>query len=180
MILLLTGTPGTGKTTISSALADKLEARLVAVNHLVEQKHLYTGLEPEKHYKIVDIPALLDEMDDISEHYRDNTDWLIFEGHLSHYYPEADLVVVLRASPRILQQRLQKRKWRPEKVRENLEAEALDICAWEAVDMHGIKAQEIDTTHKTPQKVVNSILEIIRGEKTSPVGGVNFLDQMEL
>jgi adenylate kinase len=179
MILLLTGTPGTGKTTISSLLAHKLEARLVAVNHLVEQKHLYTGLEPEKHYKIVDIPALLEEMDDISQDYLDNKDWLIFEGHLSHYYPEADLVVVLRASPPVLRERLLKRKWKKEKVRENLEAEALDICAWEAGDIHGTEAQEIDTTHQTPREVVNSIMEIIRDGKKSPVGGVNFLDQME-
>ncbi len=179
MILLLTGTPGTGKTTISSLLADKLEARLVAVNHLVEQKHLYTGLEPEKHYKIVDIPALLEEMNDISQVYLDNEDWLIFEGHLSHYYPEADLTVVLRTSPPVLRERLQKRRWKPEKVKENLEAEALDICAWEASDIHGTEAQEIDTTNKTPLEVVNSIMKIIRGEKTSPVGGVNFLDQME-
>lgn len=179
MILLLTGTPGTGKTTVSRLLTDQLEARLVAVNQLVDQKHLYTGLEPEKHYKIVDIPALLEEMEKIVQDYRDNGDWLIFEGHLSHYYPEADLVVVLRASPLLLQERLKKRKWKPEKVRENLEAEALDICAWEAGDIHGEMAQEIDTTHKTPLEVANSIMKIIRGEKSSPVGVVNFLDQVE-
>lgn len=179
MILLLTGTPGTGKTTISRALADKLEARLVAVNQLVDQKHLYTGLDPEKHYKIVDIPALLEEMDRISQDYRDSEDWLIFEGHLSHYYQPADLVVVLRASPPILEERLEKREWIPEKMKENLEAEALDICAWEAGDIHGAQAQEIDTTQSQPGEVVNTIMGIIRGEKTSPVGGVNFLDQME-
>jgi adenylate kinase len=179
MILLLTGTPGTGKTTISQALAPKLEARLVAVNQLVDQKHLYTGLDPEKHYKIVDIPALLEEMNRISQNYMDSEDWLIFEGHLSHYYQPADLVVVLRASPPLLKERLKKREWKPEKVKENLEAEALDICAWEAGDIHGDHAQEVDTTQSGPEEVVNTILRIIRGEKTSPLGGVNFLDQMD-
>nr|WP_279383589.1 AAA family ATPase [Methanobacterium formicicum] len=48
MIILLTGTPGTGKSTISPLLADKLGCQLVDVNHLVEEKHLYTGLDPEK------------------------------------------------------------------------------------------------------------------------------------
>ncbi|MEN6329235.1 MAG: adenylate kinase family protein [Methanobacteriaceae archaeon] len=180
MILLLTGTPGTGKTTISQLLAKKLEARLVAVNQLVEEKHLYTGLDPEKHYKIVDIPALLENMDEIGQDYQDRADWLIFEGHLSHYYPAADLVVVLRASPPILRERLKKRKWKPEKVKENLEAEALDICAWEAGDIHGAQAQEIDTTQKTPPDVLDAILGLVKGETTSPVGGVNFLDQMDL
>jgi adenylate kinase len=179
MILLLTGTPGTGKTTISRLLADKLEARLVPVNQLVDQKHLYNGLDPVKHYKIVDIPALLEEMDRIAQDYQDSADWLIFEGHLSHYYQPVDLAVVLRASPSILEERLQNRKWSPEKVRENLEAEALDICAWETGDIHGALAQEIDTTRKTPREVVNSTMEIIRGGKKSPVGGVNFLDQMK-
>ncbi|WJI09941.1 AAA family ATPase [Methanobacterium sp. CWC-01] len=180
MILLLTGTPGTGKTTISRLLSDKLNARLVAVNQLVDQKHLYTGLDPDKHYKIVDIQALIQEMDEAAQNYRDSEDWLILEGHLSHYYQPADLVVVLRASPPILEERLKNRKWKPEKVKENLEAEALDICAWEAGDIHGALAQEVDTTHKMPQDVVKTIIEIIRGERTSPLGGVNFLDQMDL
>jgi len=180
MILLLTGTPGTGKTTISRLLSQELEAKLVLVNQLVDQKHLYTGLDPEKNYKIVDLPNLLGEMDEISQNYQGSKDWLIFEGHLSHYYQPADLVVVLRASPSILEKRLEKRGWKPEKIKENLEAEALDICAWEAGDIHGALAQEVDTTHKMPQDVVKTIIEIIRGERTSPLGGVNFLDQMDL
>jgi len=179
MILLLTGTPGTGKTTISQSLAKRLEARLEAVNQLVDRKHLYTGQDPEKHYKIVDISALLEEMDRIGKDYQSSADWLIFEGHLSHYYPAADLVVVLRTNPQILRERLKKRKWKAGKIKENLEAEALDIVAWEAGDIHGRQAQEIDTTHTLPQDVVNTIMAMIKGEKTSPVGGVNFLDKMD-
>jgi adenylate kinase len=179
MILLLTGTPGTGKTTISRLLAHKLEARLVTINELVDQKHLYNGLDPEKHYKVVDIPDLLQEMEKISQDYQNSEDWLIFEGHLSHLYQPADLVVVLRTSPPILSERLQKRDWKEEKVKENLEAEALDICAWEAGDIHGTQAQEIDTTSSLPGDVVKTIIGIISGEKTYPVGGVNFLDQMD-
>ncbi|MEG3224512.1 MAG: adenylate kinase [Methanobacteriales archaeon Met13] len=178
MIMLLTGTPGTGKTIVSKSLARKLKAKLVAVNQLAEEKNLYTGQDPEKEYKIVNIPALNLEMDKIAQEYRVSDYWLIFEGHLSHYYSPADLVVVLRTSPQILNERLKKRKWKPSKVSENLEAEALDICAWEALDIHSEQAQEIDTTRMRPSDVVEVVLEMIKGEKISSVGGVSFLDQI--
>ncbi|HMK53384.1 MAG TPA: AAA family ATPase [Methanobacteriaceae archaeon] len=179
MILLLTGTPGTGKTTVSKLLALKLGAKLVAVNELVEEKKLYSGQDPEREYKIADIPALTHQMGLIMEEYGLNETWLIFEGHLSHYYSPADLVVVLRASPQTLTQRLNKREWKSSKVSENVEAEALDICAWESLDIHGKKAQEIDTTSIMPEDVVEVIIGMINGENVSPVGGVSFLDQMD-
>jgi len=181
MIILLTGTPGTGKTTISHLLAEKLDSQLVDINQVVEEKHLFTGLDPEKNYKIVDMNALEEELfkivgkdardpgSDPDEKYS-----IIIEGHLSHYFPQADLVVVFRTEPSILKGRLQKRDWKETKIRENLEAEALDICTWEAHQVHGSKVHEIETTNMTPEKAVNIILEVIDGKKSFPVGGIDF------
>ncbi len=190
MILLLTGTPGTGKTTISHLLAEKLGCRLVDINHLVEEKHLYTGLDPEKDYKIVDMDALEGELFKIVGRENDghqkkdsnkdscmnssNTSCIIIEGHLSHYFPRADLVVVFRTEPRTLEERLKKRDWKKSKIRENLEAEALDICTWEAHQTHGTKVHEVETTHITPEEAINIISEIINGKKSFPAGSIDF------
>ncbi|MDD3986037.1 MAG: AAA family ATPase, partial [Methanobacterium sp.] len=46
--VLITGTPGTGKTTVSKIVSEKLESSLLAVNDVVEKKHIYTGVDPEK------------------------------------------------------------------------------------------------------------------------------------
>jgi len=190
MILLLTGTPGTGKTTISHLLAEKLGCQLVDINHLVEEKHLYTGLDPEKNYKIVDMDALEGELFKIVDgenagHQKKDSNkdscinsiktfCIIIEGHLSHYFPRADLVVVFRTEPSILEERLKKREWKAAKIRENLEAEALDICTWEAHQTHGIKVHEVETTHITPEEAINIISEIINGKKSFPVGNIDF------
>ncbi len=177
MIILLTGTPGTGKTTIAPLLAEKLGCHLVDINHLVEEKEIYTGLDPEKGYKIVDMEALEEELykitglDDVSGNQNSCT---IIEGHLSHYFPQADWVVVLRTEPHILQGRLKKRDWGDVKIRENLEAEALDICTWEAYQTHGNKVHELDTSSIMPEKVVDLISDIIHGKKSFPVGEIDF------
>ncbi len=202
MIILLTGTPGTGKTTISHLLAEKLGCQLVDVNYLVEKKHLYTGIDPEKDYKIVDMDALKRELfrivgsenavdpkkdsitdstkaslNDFSKDLTINStknSCIIIEGHLSHYFPQADLVVVFRTEPATLSERLKKRQWKETKIRENLEAEALDICTWEAYQIHQDKVQEVETTKITPEEVIDVILKIIDGKKSFPVGNIDF------
>jgi adenylate kinase len=190
MIILLTGTPGTGKTTIAPLLAEKLGCRLVDINHLVEEKQIYTGLDPEKGYKIVDMEALEEELHKITspsensvnqnqknpnlEENLKNNSCTIIEGHLSHYFPQADFVVVLRTEPHILQDRLKKRDWQEVKIRETLEAEALDICTWEAFQIHGKKVHELNTSIISPEKVVDLILDIISGKKSFPVGEIDF------
>ncbi|MFA0833467.1 MAG: adenylate kinase family protein [Methanobacterium formicicum] len=206
MIILLTGTPGTGKTTISHLLAEKLGCQLVDINHLVDEKHLYTGLDPEKDYKIVDMDALEGELfkvvglqnavdlkkDSLKDSTKSSTkdsrndsskdfsinptknSSIIIEGHLSHYFPQADLVVVFRTEPTTLSERLRKRGWKETKIRENLEAEALDICTWEAHQIHQEKVHEVETTTITPKEVIDVILDIIDAKKSFPVGNIDF------
>ncbi|WP_321422369.1 AAA family ATPase [uncultured Methanobacterium sp.] len=226
MIILLTGTPGTGKTTISHLLAEKLGCQLVDINHLVEEKHLYTGLDPEKDYKIVDMDALERELfrivgsenivdpkkdsikdsnkssikdsikasiktsikDSIKASAKDShndsskdltinstkNSCIIIEGHLSHYFPRADLVVVFRTEPTTLSERLRKRGWKETKIRENLEAEALDICTWEAHEIHQEKVNEVETTKITPEEVIDVLLNVIYGKKSFPAGKIDF------
>ncbi|MCE7697741.1 MAG: AAA family ATPase [Methanobacterium paludis] len=112
MILLITGTPGTGKSTVAAVLKNKIEAFLVGVNELVEDKHLYTGIDENRGYKIVDLDAMCLELNRVVETSKER-DVLIVEGHLSHYFEDGDLVVVLRAKPSVLRERLQTKGWRP-------------------------------------------------------------------
>jgi adenylate kinase len=178
-VILITGTPGTGKTTVSKLLSQKLSIPLVAVNDLVEEKHLYHGYDPEKGYKEVDMEDLCHELETIIINFQ--KDGLIIEGHLAHFLENSDLidcVVVLRARPDILRKRLSKRNWPESKVNENVEAEALDICTFEAVENHANKVNEVDTTDLEVEDVVDLIIKIVNGEKHIPPGDVNFLEYM--
>lgn len=179
MIILITGTPGTGKTTISPLIADKLGCYLVDINQLVDEKQLYTGLDPEKGYKIVDMDALEEELhriinDKVDE--ANNVPCIIIEGHLSHYFPIAEFVVVFRTQPLILEDRLKKRDWKYGKIHENLEAEALDLCTWEAYQIHGSHVHEVDTSSITPEEAVDIVSRIISGEKSFPPGNIDFTE----
>ena len=84
----------------------------------------------------------------------------------------------LRARPDILTKRLYKRKWSNSKIQENLEAEALDICTFEAVEIHGDKVNELDTTDIDLEEVADMVIEIINGKKNFPPGKLNFLEDL--
>jgi len=177
--IIITGTPGTGKTSVSKILAHKLSIPLVAVNDLVDQKHIYTGYNRDKGYKEVDLDDLSEELKNIVE-VSDNKG-LIIEGHLSHhfkYHELIDNVVILRARPDILTKRLNTRNWSDSKIRENVEAEALDICTFEAVEKYNKKVHEIDTTNITMEDVADQIIAIIKGEISFPPGKLNFLEYL--
>lgn len=175
MIIYITGTPGTGKSTVSRILKDQTSITLVDVNSVVEEEKLYTGIHEEKGYKIVDIPKLCSYIGGVISNLEYGEDLLV-EGHLSHFCDGADRVVVLRAHPDILRARLKEKGFKEAKINENLEAEALDVCTIEAYQKYGDKTSEIDTTGRGPHEIVDAIRMVLDGEETFPVGGVDFSD----
>ncbi len=162
MKLALTGTPGTGKSTVAGLVDAGF--RVIHVNDLVKER-FNVGLDEERGCLIADITGLSGYVKGLKED-------AILEGHISHLLP-ADLVVVLRASPSALRGRLEARGWSPEKIAENVEAEALDVILVEALETQK-KVYEIDTTNMTPMQVRDSVLEIIGGTDKYPPGGVDF------
>ncbi len=180
IILLITGTPGTGKSTVSHLLAQHLSTPLIDLNQLIEDEHLYTGYHQKWGFKIVDLKAMCSKVNEIIDNLKTKNDLLIVEGHLAHYCEKADLVIVLRAHPFILRKRLQDKGFNDAKIQENIEAEALDVCAFEAFQIHHDKVNEIDTSYKNPLEVSDLIIKVINGEEYYPVGKVDFLDYLDL
>lgn len=178
MIILITGTPGVGKTTVSPILAEKLDAHLININELVDEKHIYTGIDEERGYKIVDLDALFNELDEIIGKIGPDK-CIIIEGHLSHFFENSDLVIVLRANPDVLRVRMKTKGWKKAKIRENIEAEAIDVCSYEAFEIHEDKVNEIDTSDIPPEKIADLIIDVINGNKRFPVGSVDFLEYLE-
>ena len=176
--IIITGSPGTGKTTVSKIVAKNLESPLININDLITEKHIYNGYDEEKGYKVVDLSSLSREiklaLDEFSKE-----QLIVIEGHLAHYFDVEELVetvIVLRSRPDILRKRLNRRKWSDSKVQENLEAEALDICTFEAVEIHGEKVNELDTSDLGVEDVVELVIEILDGKKHFSPGKLNFLE----
>ncbi|MDI3483920.1 MAG: adenylate kinase [Methanobacteriaceae archaeon] len=171
-IICITGTPGVGKTSISHKLREVLDGNLVEVNKLAKEKELFIGEDPVRGYKIVDIPSLCKEIAKVVE--RDSFN--IVEGHLSHYCKICDLVIVLKLHPRILLQRLEERGYEHKKIKENVEAEALGVCAYEAYQLHDDRVHEIDCTGLSHDELLDEIITVLKGEKPCTFGNVDFME----
>lgn len=175
--IFITGTPCTGKTTVSEAVADRLGCKLIKINDLAIQNDFVLGIDDEKGYKVIDIPALNEKVDEII---RSSDELLIFEGHLAHLCDGGDKVIVLRVRPEILEERLKARDYSDAKIRENLEAEAMGVCTAEAYDIYGENISEIDVSDLTVDEIVDELSDVILASKTYPVGEVDFMDWLIL
>ncbi len=87
------------------------------------------------------------------------------------------VLVVLRAAPRVLRQRLAERGWSPAKIAENVEAEALDVILVEALELND-RVREIDGTDMTPEQVAAAVREIALGTDKYKPGSVDFSQEL--
>ncbi|NPA47675.1 MAG: AAA family ATPase [Thermococci archaeon] len=159
MMIAVTGTPGVGKTTVAKLLASKLGYKYGSVRDIA----LRIGAAEKAGDELeIDVEALR------SVRLEDT----VVDGHLSHHMP-ADVVVVLRANPKVIAERLEERGYSSEKLGENVEAELVDVVLMEALE-NSERVIEVDTTGKTPEDVVEEILELLRSGTRRRVGVVDW------
>ncbi len=170
--IFITGTPCTGKTTVSEVLSSKLNCQLIKINDLAIENDFVLGIDEDKGYKVIDIPALNRK---VSEIISGSDEMLIFEGHLAHLCEGADKVIVLRVRPEILRTRLEGRDYSESKIRENLEAEAMGVCTGEAFEIYGEDVCELDVSDLTVDEIVCEIEDFIHGKKTFFIGEIDFM-----
>jgi len=179
-IILVTGTPAVGKTTIASLLASKLDATHIDLTELVKQEKLISGVNEKRETLIADIDQISKRVQRIiGASKRD----IIVDGHYAvDVIPANDinLVLVLRRSPDELKKEMEERGFREKKLRENLAVEILDICLWEAVSAcgHG-KVCEIDVTGREIEEVVEEAILVLKGKKKCRVGIVDWLAKLD-
>ena len=130
MILIVTGTPGTGKTTFSKNLASDKGFEYLDVTKFIIENGISDGFDKKKDCEIIDIEKLNSGLIKLIKIKKD----LIIDSHLSHYLPNEfiDKCYVTKCNLKELEKRLLKRGYSKEKVRENLDSEIFDICKIEA------------------------------------------------
>lgn len=180
VVVLVTGVPGTGKSTISSLLASELNGSHIDLSRLVKEGGLSIGWDHSRATMIADINALRKTITNILDV---SSSPVIIDGHYSPEvvaYNRVTLVIVLRRAPWILRTELTMRGYRPRKVRENVEAELLGSCLVDALDMQDhAKVCEINTTGLTPQETVKLVLAVLNGKVACGYGGVDWMNQPE-
>ncbi len=170
-VILLTGVPGVGKTTIAALLSERLKGVHVNLSELALAEGLVTGYDSIRKTSIVDLERTTTRLMEII---REGRDPLVIEGHFSQdvVSPErVSNVFVLRRAPWRLKDELESRGYNPEKVKENVEAELLDICLVEAIEAYGKeKVCELDTTGIKPDEIIETITSVLRGERSCEIG----------
>ena len=156
MILLISGTPCTGKTSVSEAMGEKLGWRVISLNELARERSLYCGYDRKRDTKVVDIDRLRDAVGKIME----REDDIILESHYAHEMP-GDTVVMLKVNPDELRKRGKDKNWRTEKIEENVISEIMEVCKTEAMEM-GKKVFEFDTTEREPGDVADEIIRKLK------------------
>lgn len=179
-IILISGTPGVGKTAVSRLLVSKLNALHIDLGELVKRENLTSGVDKARDSLIVDIDKVSGRVQEIIRNC--NSD-VIIDGHYATDVVPSDsiyLVFVLRRNPDELKKTMESRVFKEEKIHENLAAEILDVCLVDAISACGSeKVCEIDASAKGIDEVVERMLLILNGKNKCEVGIVDWLGKLE-
>ena len=127
--ILLTGTPGTGKTTTSAQAAERIGFKHINVSDVVKQHGCHEGEDSVFDTLILDEDKLLDVLEPIL-----SEGGCIVDFHTADLFPERwfELVLVLRSQTDVLYDRLTQRGYSDKKRNENMECEIMEVVLEEA------------------------------------------------
>ncbi len=173
-VIVVSGSPGTGKSAFAEQLSKELGCRLIDLNEVIEREGIYElASDGTKEVEPEDIREVFTDIVEQSE--QD----LVVDGLLSHFLPQENVTeaVVLRTHPNELEKRLKERGYSGEKLQDNLDSEALGVVLGEAVQELGEeKVYEIDTTDIGVSEAVERFKKAIEGEISLAPGSIDWLD----
>lgn len=142
--IMVTGTPGTGKTTFSQECAAELGLRHIDIGEFAKERNLLAEHDTALDFHYMHEDAVLDALEPIM------TDGgVILDHHSSDWFPERwiQVVVVLRASTEVLYDRLQARQYAKAKLDGNMQAEIMQVARDEAYESYpGATLIELDNS----------------------------------
>lgn len=129
VIIAVSGTPGTGKTTLANQIAQRYGFEYVDIMKIIQNYCLGSDYDSERDTIDVDTDRLYDVL---FKKLKEGN--YVIDSHLSHYLPFdfIDFCVICRCNLKELKKRLTERGYSELKINENLEAETFDTCLIEA------------------------------------------------
>jgi adenylate kinase len=180
-VILITGTPCVGKTSVAQMLASKLDAFCVNLTELATKENLIQGKDKERNTIIVNEKRMTQRMREIIK--QSDQMNIIIDGHYAVSVIPKQLVTyvfVLRRDPVELRKFMENCGFTNRKLWENLASEILDVCLVDALNAHGSgKVCELDVTGKSVNETVDQILNILKKREKCCVGVVDWLARLE-
>ena len=179
-VILITGTPCVGKTTLANKLAEQLNAQYINLTDLAKKENLVLGEDKERHTTIIDETKMRRKLKTIIQ--KAETD-IIIDGHYAAAVTPKALVTnvfVLRRSPVELREFMRNRGYTESKQEENLAAEILDVCLVEALrKQEKTNVCELDITGKSLENTLAEVSAVLEGKKKCYTGCVDWLGMLE-
>ncbi|KAL9125949.1 MAG: hypothetical protein Q9217_004927 [Psora testacea] len=131
--IIITGTPGVGKTSHCELLVKKTGLKHLSINRVVKERGCHEGWDEEYKSWIVDEDKLLDSLEEEDE-LPSGGGGYVLDWHACDLFPPSwiDLVVVLRTQTTKLYDRLKTRDYAERKLQENLDSEIMALLIEEA------------------------------------------------
>ena len=183
IIILISGTPGTGKTSASKEIAKKINAKVINLNLLAQSEDLVSKYDEGRETWVIDEEKLRKKtLDLIKNAKNENVEVLIIESHFADIIPEqyVDLIIILRCEPSILSLRLKERGYKEQKVKENIQSEILGNCVNFFIESKVHKPiYEIDTSKFSINQLRDEIIRIIYDKEYSKIYKLGQIDWLE-
>ena len=143
-VIAITGTPGTGKTTVSKILQDK-GYFTINLENFAKKYDCVAGYDEVRQSKIIDT----DKLQNVLQNYlMAGRGIVIIEGHYADVVPNQFVLkcFVLSCPIEDLRPRLEIRGYPNQKIDENVQAEIMKVCWTDALDLYGpTKVTKIDS-----------------------------------
>jgi adenylate kinase len=164
MRIIITGTPGTGKSLVAKLLAKKLEYKVINERDFCKEKKI-GKFDKQLQELVVPLGKMAREMNKLLKKKKN----IIIEGHLlCEAKLNSDIVVLLRVSPDILEERLRARHYPEFKIQDNVLCEGIDYCKKHA--QRNYAKQKIFEMQNN-KELKKTIAEIAKAIKTGPQKG---------
>lgn len=123
--IIVTGTPGTGKTTFCQLINQSLNFVYLPIGKIIIENKLYDNWN-----QTFDVPEFDEDklLEYLSTHYDIQAGGLLFDFHSPDVFPEDyfDMVILMRCENETLYKRLEERGYKQEKITENIECEIFE------------------------------------------------------
>ncbi|MEM3616995.1 MAG: adenylate kinase family protein [Candidatus Bathyarchaeia archaeon] len=182
LVIIITGTPCVGKTSVARLLASRLNAVYLNLTEFATKNNLIIGADERRGGSLIinegrlrkAVNRLIDEVGEQS---------VVIDGHYAASVVPKKLVTcafVLRRDPVELRSFMEKAGFSRNKLWENLASEILDVCLVDALNAYGKeRVCEINATGKSVEDVVEDILAILNSSKNCRIGVVDWLGKLE-
>ena len=134
MIIVISGSVGSGKTTIAQKLSEKIKFEVIHLGDMA------------KEYKIADVPKLqtfdfdinklLEDIEIKIKAWKKENKNIILESHFAHFInPKlVDILFIINRDLKELKIEYKNRKYNIQKIKDNLEVESFNLCFYEALE----------------------------------------------